>query len=116
MKLKLAVPKEKNVSFSFLQVRHFGRTYPRSGFVSTSRVKILLIPLLEMSCRTLQKGDGKLFLRTNSMKPFHCSGSSCDGQTLFGTCAMSHPYAFDNGKKCCSRPFDAENEGKDSFI
>ena len=56
----------------------------------------------------------KISVRTNSIKPFHCTGRACDGQSLFGVCSVSHPYAFDKGKKCCNRMFDAENKVKDS--
>ena len=52
------------------------------------------------------------FIRSNSMKPFHCTGSACDGQSLFGECSISHPFVFDDGKQCCNTNLDAEDKAR----
>ena len=51
-------------------------------------------------------------IRLDSVKPFHCSGSACEGQKLFGECSIDQPYAFLSGRKCCSRKKDANGKDK----
>ena len=51
-------------------------------------------------------------LRINSIQPFHCSGTCDSTQTLFGVCPSNHPFAFDNGKKCCDCQFEKNDKVK----
>ena len=59
--------------------------------------------------------QSKFSIRTNSMKPFHCTGRACDGQSLFGECPMSHPFVFDHGQQCCTLILDAEDKARETI-
>ena len=63
----------------------------------------------------VQFAQSKFSIRTNSMKPFHCTGRACDGQSLFGECPMSHPFVFDQGQQCCTLNLDAEDKARETL-
>ena len=51
--------------------------------------------------------SGKFYMKKKQMKPFHCGQKEdCEGQSLFGTCPSSHPFAFNKGRKCCTCEFE----------
>ena len=60
----------------------------------------------------IQSAKSEFFIKTDTMQPFHCTGSACDGQSLFGECPFSHPFVFDDGKQCCSSNLDAEDQAR----
>ena len=60
----------------------------------------------------IQSAKSEFFIRTDSLQPFHCTGSACDGQSLFGECSFSHPFVFDDGKQCCSSNLDAKDQAR----
>ena len=55
----------------------------------------------------------EFFIRENSIKPFHCTESECDDQSLFGNCPISHPFVYDDGKQCCSTSLDTDDKVRD---
>ena len=60
----------------------------------------------------IEFAKSEFFIRSDSMKPFHCTGSACDDQSLFGECSTSHPFVFDDGKQCCNTNLDAEDKAR----
>ena len=56
----------------------------------------------------------EFFIKENSIKPFHCTESECDNQSLFGDCPISHPFVYDDGKRCCSITLDTYDKARNT--
>ena len=63
----------------------------------------------------IESAKSEFFIRTDSIKPFHCTGVECEGQSLFGECPTSHPFVFDDGEKCCNMKLDANDQARNTL-